>query len=104
VLLAAFRQFRSDFGDDPTTLFRWLGAGLRNVETDVPLDELMTLAFTTVDLPPNRLTNLVAVGSIGTVGSMSVVNLPAPHPVFEDVAADGFVKPKDIPADAAPAG
>jgi hypothetical protein len=31
------------------------------------------------------------------------VNLPSPNPVFEDVAADGFILPEDIPADAAPA-
>jgi len=43
-------------------------------------------------------------GSVGTVGSMSVVNLPSPNAVFQDVAADGYVLPKDIPADAAPAG
>ncbi len=104
VLRSALDQFSEEFEDDPAALFRWIGAGLRNVQTDVPLRELMTLAFTAVDLPRKRITNLVAVGSIGTVGTMSVVNLPTPHPVFQDVAADGFVKPKDIPADAAPAG
>ena len=85
-------------------MFRWIGAGMRNVETDVPLQELLTLAFTAVDLPTKRVTNVVAVGSIGSVGSISVVNLPDPHPIFEDVAADGFVKPKDIPAEAQPEG
>jgi LCP family protein required for cell wall assembly len=104
VLLAALAQFRDQFERDPAALFRWIGAGLRNVQTDVPLQELMTLAFTALDLPAKRITNLIAVGSVGTVGTMSVVNLPSPHPMFEDVAADGFVKPKDIPAEAAPAG
>jgi LCP family protein required for cell wall assembly len=104
VLLAALTQFRKEFERDPAALFRWIGAGLRNTQTDVPLQELMTLAFTAADLPSKRITNLVAVGSIGTVGSLSVVNLPDPHPVFQDVAADGFVKPKDIPPEAAPAG
>jgi LCP family protein required for cell wall assembly len=103
VLLAAFDQFRTQFADDPTALFRWLGVGLRNVDTDVPLQELITLAFTASELSPKRITNLVAVGSVGSVGSISVVNLPDPHPMFQDVAADGFVKPKDIPADAQPA-
>jgi hypothetical protein len=46
----------------------------------------------------------VAVGSIGTVGGASVVNLPSPNPVFRDVAADGFVLPKDIRAANAPSG
>ena len=51
-----------------------------------------------------RATNLVAVGGIGTAGGASIVNLPSPHPVFEDIASDGFILPKDIPADAEPAG
>lgn len=103
ILTAAFEQFRAGFEDDPAAVFRWLGAGLRNVHTDIPLHELLTLAFTASEIPPKRLTNLVAVGTVGTVGSMSVVNLPDPHPMFQDVAADGFVKPGDIPADAQPA-
>ena len=37
-------------------------------------------------------------------GGASIVNLPSPHPVFQDIAADGFILPQDIPADAAPAG
>ncbi|MGH2679042.1 MAG: LCP family protein [Actinomycetota bacterium] len=104
VLLAAFTQFRAEFRGDPTTLFRWLGVGMRNVSTDVPLSELLTLGFSTSDINAKRVTNLVAVGSIGTAGGASVVILPSPHPVLEDVAADGFVLPEDIPDDAAPAG
>ena len=77
---------------------------MRNVSTDVPLQELLNLAFTSWDIGPKRVTNLVAVGSVGSAGGASIVSLPSPHPVFEDVAADGYVLPEDIPADAAPAG
>jgi polyisoprenyl-teichoic acid--peptidoglycan teichoic acid transferase len=104
LLTAAFLAFREAFAADPTTLFGWLGAGLRNVETDVPLDELIAFAFTAGEIPPKRVTNLVAVGSIGTAGGVSVVNLPEPNPVFEDLSEDGFVLSKDIPEDAQPAG
>jgi polyisoprenyl-teichoic acid--peptidoglycan teichoic acid transferase len=104
VLLAAFAQFRGEFRKDPAALFRWIAVGMRNVSTDLPLDELFTLAFTSWKIKPARLTNLVAVGSIGTAGSASIVNLPSPHPVFQDIAADGFILPEDIPADAAPDG
>jgi polyisoprenyl-teichoic acid--peptidoglycan teichoic acid transferase len=104
ILLAAFSQFRAEFRKDPAALFRWIAAGLRNVSTDLPLDELLTLAFTSRTIRPARLTNLVAVGNVGSAGSASVVDLPSPHPVFEDIAADGFILPEDIPADAAPAG
>jgi LCP family protein required for cell wall assembly len=104
LLLAAFAQFRSDFGKDATAVFRWIGAGLRNVRTDLPLDELITLGFTANEIGPKRITNLVAVGSVGTAGGASVVFLPDPHPMFHDVARDGYVLPKDIPPDARPAG
>ena len=50
------------------------------------------------------LLSFVAVGSVGSAGGTSIVSLPSPHPVFEDVAADGFILPEDIPDDAAPAG
>jgi LCP family protein required for cell wall assembly len=104
VLLAAFAQFRSEFRRDPTALFRWIAVGMRNVVTDVPLSELLTLAFASSEIRPQRVTNLIAVGSIGTVDGRSVVTLPTPHPVFQDVAADGYILPKDIPADATPSG
>jgi LCP family protein required for cell wall assembly len=104
VLVSAFSQFKAEFRSDPTALFHWIAVGMRNVVTDVPLQELLTLAFTSSEIRPKRITNLVAVGSIGSAGGASVVNLPSPHPVFQDIAADGYVLAEDIPADAAPSG
>jgi polyisoprenyl-teichoic acid--peptidoglycan teichoic acid transferase len=104
VMLAAFRQFRAGFAKDPATLFKWLGIGLRNVKTDVPLDELLELAFTANQIPPRRVTNAVAVGSVGSAGSMSIVNLASPQQVFDDIAPDGVILPQDVPPEAAPAG
>jgi LCP family protein required for cell wall assembly len=104
VLLAALSQFKAEWRRDPAALFRWLAIGSRNVSTDVPLQELLNLAFESSRIRPKRITNLVAVGGIGSAGGMSIVSLPSPHPVFQDVAEDGFVLPEDIPADAAPAG
>jgi LCP family protein required for cell wall assembly len=104
LLLAAFAQFMTEFRKDPNALFHWIAVGTRNVATDVPLKELLTLAFTSSEIRPKRVTNLVAVGSIGTAGGVSIVNLPAPNPVFQDVAADGYVLPKDISAENAPSG
>ena len=105
VLLATFSAFRAEFRTDPAALFRWIAVGMRNVSTDIPIHELFTLAFTSWKIKPGRLTNLVAVGGIGTApGGQSIVNLPSPNAVFQDIAADGYVLPGDIPADAAPAG
>ena len=104
LLLAALGKFKVEFRKDPTALFQWIAVGMRNVSTDLPLNELFTLAFTSWKIRPARLTNAVAVGSVGTAGGASIVNLPSPHPVFEDIAADGYILPEDIPADAAPNG
>jgi LCP family protein required for cell wall assembly len=104
VLLAAFAQFRAELRKEPTALFRWIAVGMRNVATDVPLNELLTLALASSEIGPKRVTNLVAVGSIGTAGGASVVNLPSPNPVFRDVAVDGYVLPEDVPAANAPSG
>lgn len=104
VLLAAFSQFRAEFRKDPTALFHWIAVGMRNIATDVPLGELLTLAFASADIGPKRVTNLVAVGSIGTAGGASVVNLPSPNPLFKDIAADGYILPEDIPTINAPSG
>jgi len=104
VMQAAFAQFRAEFQKDPSALFRWIAIGSRNVTTDVPLSELLTLAFSSSEINPKRITNLVAVGSIGTAGGISVVNLPSPNPSFEDLAADGYILPQDISAANAPSG
>jgi LCP family protein required for cell wall assembly len=104
VMLAAFAQFRAEFQKDPTALFHWIAVGMRNVTTDVPLGELLTLGFASSEIAPKGVTNLVAVGSVGTAGGASVVFLPSPNPVFEDIAADGYVLAKDIPAANAPSG
>ncbi len=104
VLLAAFEQFRAEFRRDPTALFHWIAVGMRNIATDVPLSELLALGFASSELASKRVTNLVAVGSVGTEGGASVVILPSPNPVFEDLAADGYILPQDISAANAPSG
>jgi LCP family protein required for cell wall assembly len=104
ILVAALAQFRKEFGRDPTTLFTWLGAGMRGVQTDLSIDELITLSFTATKVSPKRLTNLVLMGTNGMVGSISVVNLSsANQPLFKDMAADGFIRQENIPTQAQPA-
>ncbi len=104
VLQAAFTQFQAEFLKDPTALFHWIAVGMRNVTTDIPLSELLTLGMASSEVSPKRFTNLVTVGSIGTAGGTSIVNLPASNPVLEDIAADGYVLPQDIPPANAPSG
>lgn len=105
LMVAALTQFRTQFARNPTALFTWIGAGRRWVDTDLSVDELITLAFTVTDMSPRRVTNLVLTGSIGTASNgTSIVNLSsASERLFKDIAADGYIEQRDIPAQAQPA-
>ena len=103
VLKSALTQFRAEFAKDPTRLYSWLGAGLRNTETNVPVDELMRLAGLAQSLRAQRVTNLVALGLSDMLGSQSIVRLSdANNALWQDLAQDGFILQKAIPADAQP--
>ena len=98
LMVSALTQFRKEYGADAGTLFTWLGAGYRGVQFDVPLDELTRLAGLAMSIPPNRVTNLVALGSSGSAGGLSIVNLsPENTRLFQDLAEDGYILPKAIP-------
>jgi LCP family protein required for cell wall assembly len=104
VMKSALTQFRAEYAKDPTRLYTWLGAGLRNVSTTVPVDELIKLAGLSASIPASRVTNLVAMGTSGMVGTQSVVHLSDTNqPLWQDLAADGYILQKDIPAAAQPA-
>ena len=88
VLTSALAQFRTEYAKDPNRLYTWLGAGLRNTETSVPIDELIRLAGLAQSLPVGKVTNLVALGSSGMQGSQSVVNLSSENQaLWQDLAA-----------------
>ena len=103
VLKSALTQFRAEFAKDPARLYSWLGAGLRNTETNVPIDELIRLAGLAQSLPAKRVTNLVAMGTSAMQGTQSIVNLSdANTALWQDMAQDGFILQKAIPANAQP--
>jgi polyisoprenyl-teichoic acid--peptidoglycan teichoic acid transferase len=103
VLKSALTQFRAEFAKDPTRLYSWLGAGLRNTETTVPIDELIRLAGLSQSLPAQRVTNLVAIGQSDILGTQSIVRLSdANNALWQDLNQDGFILQKAIPANAQP--
>lgn len=105
IMLAALETFQRSFGKDASTLFRWIGAGLRNMNTDLSLDELLTLGFTAASVKPKKLTNLVAIGNSTTVGGVSIVQLSSENQsLWKDLAADGYITKKDVPSQALPGG
>ena len=103
VMRNALSQFRVEYAKDASRLYAWLGAGLRNVQTTVPIDELIKLAGLSADLPSTRVTNLVALGTSGMEGTQSVVHLSDQNQaLWQDLNADGYILQKDIPAAAQP--
>ncbi len=104
LLQGLLQQFRGEFGADQAALYEWLGAGLREVQTELPTHEVIDLAFAVSRMRTARVTNLVAVGTIGTAGGASMVNLSSENDaLWSDMGQDGFILQRDIPPDAQPA-
>jgi polyisoprenyl-teichoic acid--peptidoglycan teichoic acid transferase len=98
LLIGTLQTFQKAFKKDPSTLFTWLGAGGRWVQTSLSLDELTTLAFTGMSIKAKNVTNMVVPGASDSVGSMSIVRLSPDAPgYFEDLKADGYILRKDLP-------
>jgi LCP family protein required for cell wall assembly len=99
LMVAALAQFRKEFTKDPGRLLTWIGAAMRNAQTDVPLDQLMTLAFTGATLNPNKIVNVVFPGGTGFAGETAVVNLDQAMlaAISADLADDGLLKAESVP-------
>jgi polyisoprenyl-teichoic acid--peptidoglycan teichoic acid transferase len=99
LIVAALAQLKREFTKDPSRLLVWIGAGLRNAQSDVPLDELMTLAFTATTVNPKRVVNIVLPGSVGMSGTASIVSLNQTElqTISRDLESDGLLKRANIP-------
>ncbi len=98
VFLAALAQFRKEFTKDPSRIFTWVSAGLRNVQTDVPLSEIIQLAFTAYGIQAKHVENMVVPGTTGMEGSQSVVFISdSAGVIYDDMKFDGIVNPKHVP-------
>jgi Tfp pilus assembly ATPase PilU len=98
-LLAALAQFKKQFGADQARLFTWLGAGMRNIETEMPLSEVMALAFTVSRVPITKVQNVVLPGGTGMAGSTSVVtlDLARARAIVADAKKDAALLKKNVP-------
>ena len=98
VLVASLTQFRKEFQADQTALFTWVASGMRNVETTVPFDEVIALAYTCSHINPKGVTNIVLPGTTGFEGTLSVVHLLSDKDaIFADLKPDGILSRKHIP-------
>ena len=99
LLVSALAQFRKEFTSDPSRMLDWIGAGLRNMRTNVSLDQIMGLAFTASTLDPKRVVNVVLPGGNRMVGETSVVDLDQTvlQAITADLQGDGLLGKKNIP-------
>jgi polyisoprenyl-teichoic acid--peptidoglycan teichoic acid transferase len=99
VILAALAQFQKEYKADPSRLFTWLAGGLRNLDTDIPINELLDLAFTVAKIPAGPVRNVVLPGSVGSTGGLSVVYIDSgrARAIFADAQADGALKKANVP-------
>jgi LCP family protein required for cell wall assembly len=99
LILAALAQFHSEFTADPGNMFTWLGAGMSNMSTTVPLSQVMQLAFTASEVPVKNVQNVVLPGGTGMIGSQSVVTLDSTwkNRIFRDVKTDGTLNKANVP-------
>jgi LCP family protein required for cell wall assembly len=93
LLQALLTEFQRQFQDDPETLFKWLAAGIPNVQTDVPFSELMNLALTALSIPPANVNRVLVPTHSGTEGTASVAFLTQPqaNKAFTDFRQDGLL-------------
>jgi polyisoprenyl-teichoic acid--peptidoglycan teichoic acid transferase len=99
LILAALAQFHGDYNADPGNMFTWLGAGMSNMTTTVPLSQIVQLAFTASKVPVKNVQNVVLPGSTGTIGSQSVVILNPTWKtrIFNDVKPDAMLSKANTP-------
>jgi hypothetical protein len=98
VLMAALTQFRMEFGKDPSALLRWVSAGMRSLSTDLPLTDVLRLAFLCTRIAPGNVQNVVLPGGIGSANGMSIVRLsPSARAIFRDASRSAIVRASHHP-------
>ena len=99
LFLASLANFQKEYRKDPSRLFVWLGAGMRNIDTTMPLSEIMPLAFTASKIPVKNVQNVVLPGGTGMAGTLSIVtlDLAKAHAIFADADKDAVLLKKNIP-------
>jgi LCP family protein required for cell wall assembly len=93
LFLATLGEFEKDFQKDPGVMLTYIGAGMRNVETDLPLSKVVQLGFTAAKIPPKSVINCIVPAVGGVVGSADVVFIQAgASALYADMKPDGLLK------------
>jgi polyisoprenyl-teichoic acid--peptidoglycan teichoic acid transferase len=92
VFIAALAQYQKEVRDDPTAMLRWVSAGMRSLSTDLPLSNVLRLAFFCTRIPPRNVQNIVLPGGVGSAGGKSIVRLsPAVRSIFRQASRSAHV-------------
>jgi polyisoprenyl-teichoic acid--peptidoglycan teichoic acid transferase len=92
LLVSALRQLNRYFEKDPAVVLTWLATGVKNVKTDLSIQQLLTMAFTALSIPAGHVTNQVVPATTGTVGGASVVFIsPSARVVYANMKNDGLI-------------
>jgi polyisoprenyl-teichoic acid--peptidoglycan teichoic acid transferase len=99
VFVSALAQFRREYRKNPSRLLTWIAAGVRHMDTTLPVKEIVELAFTASRIPLKDVRNVVLPGGTGSIGGRSVVTLSmgTARSVFADAKADGALRPGNVP-------
>ena len=99
VFLAALAQFQDEFRRNPSRLLTWIAAGTRNMDTDLPMSELIDLAFGVTSVRLRDVRNIVFPGGTGSVGGSSVVflSMSSARRIVADARVDGALRHGNVP-------
>lgn len=99
VFLAALAQFQREYREDPSRLLTWIAAGSMNMSTNLPISELIDLAWDVTGVRMKRVRNVVLPGGTATISGTSVVTLSigTARRIFGDAKADGALRPANVP-------
>jgi polyisoprenyl-teichoic acid--peptidoglycan teichoic acid transferase len=99
VFLSALAQFQDEFRKDPSRLLTWIAAGTRNMDTDLPMAELIDLAFGVTSVRLHDVRNIVFPGGTGSVGGSSVVflSMSTARRIVADARVDGALRRGNVP-------
>ena len=97
VLIAALMQLRKEYATDPGRLLAYIGAGMRNMQTSLSLDEAIDFAFTALSVNPKQVVNVVVPGNTAMEGTKSVVLISSTaNAIYADLAKDGTLSKRSI--------
>jgi LCP family protein required for cell wall assembly len=93
VFIDALTQFRKEFAKDPSSLLTWVGAGMQNLQTDIPHSEILQHAVTATSLNPKHFSNSVVPAHVGSQGAESVVFIDSSaKALYGDLKNDGILQ------------